>query len=359
MILGERGRFKAILSTNVFLNIIEIHSALRGIAMLLENDGVFITEDPYIVDILEKNSYDQIYDEHIWYFSLHSLANLFAMHGMEVFDAERQWVHGGSMRVYACKQGTHEKTARFKKYFEEEKGKNIDKLEPYKEFAERVRDSKRELRDLLIRLKNEENKIVGYAASSKGTIVLNYCDIGREVLDYITDSTPYKQGLYSPGKNIPIVSPEHFREDKQVDYALLSAWNHAEEIMKKEKDFLNRGGKFIVHYPKARILNSEEFDSSEKKDQKDLSDLFNDIKIKKLNLFANDQGYLFETLRADDELFDGEFGQVLISELYPGIIKGLHRHSKQTDYTTCIKGNIKYVIAKEDSANPGKAKLKI
>jgi len=339
-ISAERGKFKAILTTNVFLNIIDIHDFMRGVKELLTDDGVFITEDPYIIDILEKTSYDQIYDEHVWYFSLTALSNLFEQHGMEIFDAEHQWVHGGSMRVYACKKGlkAHEKTERLKKYLEIEKEKKIDSLQTYLDFAQRVEQSRKELQELLRSLKSQGKKIVGYAAASKGTIVNNYCNIGKDILEYISDSTPYKQGLFSPGKHIPIVSPEYFHNDKEVDYALLAAWNHADEIMKKETEFLNRGGRFIVHYPKARILEPEE---------KIKTTEFEGVEIKKLKIFADDQGYLFETLRNDDEMFDGQFGQVLVSVLYPGIIKGLHRHEKQIDYTTCIKGNIKYVIAKE------------
>ncbi len=334
-IVYEKGKFRAILSTNVFLNIMDIHNSLRGINLLLDEKGVFVTEDPYIVDILEKTSYDQVYDEHIWYFSLSSLSNLAEMHDMEVFDAERQWVHGGSMRVYFCKKGIYQRTERLKKYLEEEKQKNIGELYPYLDFSKKVEESKKELSNLLRNLKNQGKKIVGYAAASKGTIVMNYCDIGKGALDYITDSTPYKQGLYSPGKHIPIVSPEFFHEDKQVDYALLSAWNHAEEIMKKEKDFLERGGRFIVHYPKARILEPEIKEKSE------------EVETKNLKIFANDQGYLFEVLKNNDPLFEGEYGQSLISVIYPGVIKGLHLHEKQIDYTACIKGNIKYVSIKE------------
>ncbi len=335
-IVLQRGKFKAIFSANVILNIIDLHDLLKGINILLEEDGVFIFEDPYIVDILEKTAYDQIYDEHVWYFSLTSLLNLLEMHNLEIFDAEKQWVHGGSMRVYACKKGKRDKTERLFQYLKEEKEKGIDTIKPYLEFTERVKESKRELVNLLMGLKSQGKKIVGYAAASKGTIVMNYCNIGKEVIDYIADSTPYKQGLYNPGKHIPIVSPEYFQQDKNVDYALLSAWNHAEGIMEKEKDFLEKGGKFIVHYPKARILESKEF---KKKTA--------DIEIKNLKIFANDQGYLFETLRNDDKIFDGKFGQVLISVIYPGVIKGLHLHERQTDYTICIKGDAKYIAIKE------------
>ncbi len=347
-IVLEKGKFKTIFSANVILNILNIHNLIEGVKILLEDEGVFIFENPYIGDILEKVSYDQIYEAHIWFFSLTSLTNILQMHGMEIFDAEKQEVHGGSMRVYACLLGAQEKTQRLQKYLEQEKQKNIHNLPPYLEFAKKVESSKQKLQELLKNLKSQGKKIVGYAAAAKGTIVLNYCNIGKETLDYISDSTPFKQGLYSPSKHIPIVSPEYFHQDKQVDYALLGAWNHAEEIIRKEKEFINRGGRFIVHYPEARILEQFEENKIENPQIGEISE----IEIKPLKIFANDQGYLFETLRIDDKIFDNKFGQNLISVIYPKTIKGLHKHEKQTDYTTCIKGNLKYIAIKQTQEGP-------
>ena len=267
------------------------------------------------------------------------------MHGLEIFDAERTDVHGGSMKVYVCKNGKRKKTDRLFLHLNEEKIKGADNFQSYLDFAKRTEQSKEELISLLRKLKMQGKKIAGYAAASKGTIVLNYCKIGKEILDYISDSTPYKQGLYSPGKHIPIVSPNYFHDDKNVDYVLLGAWNHAKEIIGKEQDFIKRGGKFIVHYPKARILETENIEKTESK-IKFVNDL---LDIKKLNIFANDQGYSFETIRNDDKIYQGKFGQVFVSVLYPNVIKGWHLHHKQSEYTSCIKGNIKYVAVKENS----------
>ena len=251
---SEKGKARAVLSTNVFLNIIDIHEFMRGVNSLLDEKGIFVTEDPYISNILEKGSYDQVYDEHIWYFSLHSLSNLFAQHGFEIFDAAKQDVHGGSMRVYSARKGVYNQTGRVLEYLEQESQQGITQIDPYIAFSQKVEKNKNKLRTLLNDLKIHGKKIVGYAAASKGTIVQNYCNIGPEILDYISDSTPAKQGLYTPGKHIPIVSPEVFHNDKTVDYALLGAWNHAKEIMSKEKEFLARGGRFITHLPTPTVL---------------------------------------------------------------------------------------------------------
>ena len=341
----KMGKFKAIFSANVALNIIEIHELVEGIKYLLEDNGVFITEDPYLVDILEKNSYDQIYDEHIWYFSLVSLSNLFSMHNMEIFDAERTDVHSGSMKVYVCKKGAYEKTERLRKYIEEEKQKKIDSLKPYLEFANRVENNKKQLQELIKKIKSEGKRIVGYAAASKGTIIQNYCGLTNNIIEYISDSTPFKQGLLTPGKHIPIVSPNYFHNDNS-DYAFIFAWNHAKEIMKKETEFLKKGGKFILHLPEPSIIGIEENKTDTHIDTKD-SNLIEGMETKKLKIFANDQGYLFETLRNDDEFYGKEFGQILVSEIYPGVIKGFHLHEKHDEYPICVKGNIKYIAVKE------------
>ncbi|MEN9625902.1 MAG: hypothetical protein RL557_230 [archaeon] len=347
-IANQYGKFKAIFSANVILNIIEIHQVVEGVKKLLDDKGVFVMEDPYIVDILESNSYDQIYDEHIWYFSLMSLQNLFAMHGMEIFDAKREGVHGGSMRVYACRKGDYQKTSALQTYLGEERQKKINEFGAYQQFAQRVEKNREAFRNLIYTLKSQGKKIVGYAAASKGTIVQNYCDLDTKIIDYISDSTPFKQGLLSPGKHIPIVSPDVFHEDvaqSRIDYAIIFAWNHAKEIMAKETEFVKKGGKFIVHLPQPRILGED--GEKTHADTTQRSDLIEGVEVKKLKVFANDQGYLFETLRNDDPFFEKVFGQVLMFEVYPGVIKGYHLHEKHDEYVTCVKGNIKYVIVKE------------
>ena len=343
-IVRKKGNFKTIFSSNVILNIIDIHDLIRGIKKLLTPDGVFVIEDPYILDILENNAYDQIYDEHVWYFSLHSLSHLFGMHDLQVFDACREEVHGGSMRVYICRKDAYEPTPTLQQHLENEENKKIDSILPYQQFARRVEKNKEELIALLTDLKKKGKRIVGYAAASKGTIIQNYCNLTPEIIDYVSDSTPFKQGLFTPGKHIPIVSPDHFHADNP-DYAFIFAWNHAKEIMQKEKEFIHRGGKFIVHLPYPHILDLHAENLHADTTQK--SDLIEGVAIKKLKVFANEQGYLFETLRKDDHFFDGTFGQVLLFEVYPGVIKGYHLHEKHDEYVTCVKGNVKYVLVKE------------
>jgi len=331
-IANSEGKFRVITSTNVTMDIIDLHDFIGGVAALLDDKGIFVTEDPYLLSVLENLSYDQIFDK---LFSLTSFGNICNMYNLEIFDSEKIEVHGGSMRMYISKKGVYEKTKRLKEYLKKEKEAKIETLEPYKLFAKKIDENTKAYVNLIKTLKSRGKKIVGYAASLKGTIVQNYCNLDKSLIDYIVDSTPFKQGLYSPGKHIPIVSPEKFRNDNEADYAVLFAWNHAKEIMEKEKSFLERGGKFIVHIPEPKILNPFIID------------------LKPLKVFhKKDEGYLFETLRSDDDIFEGKFGQNLISFANPGVKKGLHKQKKDVEYTTCIKGNILYIAVKEIESGP-------
>ena len=249
-ILKTRGKAKVIYGANVICHIELLHEVAKGVKLLLEKDGVFVFEEPYIIDIIEKNAYDQVYDEHVFYFSVTSLERFFSMHGMEIFEVKRQPTHGGSMRYYVCNKNSHKINDSIYKSLEDEKRKGLDKLETYNKLAKNVEKSRIMLVKMLKEIKSLGKRIVGYGASSKGTIVLNYCNIGKDMIDYITDTTPTKQELYSPGMHIPIVSPEEFYKNIP-DYALLLVWNYAEEIKEKEK---GKNIKFIVHIPYAKVI---------------------------------------------------------------------------------------------------------
>jgi len=249
-VLRKSGKAKVICAANVMCHIEAFHEVVKGVKTLLDKNGVLVFEDPYIVDILEKNAYDQIYDEHVFYFSVLSLRNLFGQYGMEIFDCQRQTTHGGSMRYYVCNKGDYAVDASVTKAIIEEQGKSLEKIATYQKFADNVNRSREMLVDLIKKIKSQNKRITGYAASSKGTVVLNYCSITNRDIEYISDNTPTKIGLYSPGTHIPIVSEDVFHRNPP-DYALLLAWNYANEIKEKEK---NTGVKFIVHIPYARVI---------------------------------------------------------------------------------------------------------
>jgi methylation protein EvaC len=249
----EYGPADVFLGANVICHLPDIHSIIRGIRGLLKEEGVFIFEDPYLGDIIEKTSYDQIYDEHVFYFSLHSLSNLFARHEMEIVDAMPQDVHGGSMRYVVAGKGVMEVSPAVEGFLAREDEMGLADPRTYEMFRHRVHLSKDRLMDLLRGIRNRGKRIAGYGATSKSTTVTNFCGIMPDLLDYISDTTPGKQGRYSPGVHIPVVPYERFKE-AYPDYALLFAWNHAGEIMEKELEFKKRNGRFIVYVPSVGIL---------------------------------------------------------------------------------------------------------
>ena len=178
---------------------------------------------------------------------------LFEKHGLRIFRIEHIPVHGGSMRVYGCRSvSSHpvEPSVTGQIALESERG--LESLETYLAFAERVQRSRVSLIELLRGLQADGARVVGYAASSKGTVILNYCGIGSQMLEYVCDNTPSKQGLFTPGTHIPIVPIDQFAAD-YPDYAFVLAWNHLNEIASKERAFRAQGGKFITHIPTARI----------------------------------------------------------------------------------------------------------
>ena len=241
-------------SANTISHIPNLKETFNAISLSLSKNGVLVIEDPYIGNILKSNSYDQFYDEHVYVFSLLSISRIINLSQLRIFDAETIPTHGGSMRYYICKkEAKFRATKRFKHLFSIEIREGIDKFSTYKKFSNRVKKSKKKLVNLLKNLKKRKKKIISYGATYKSTTVFNYCNIGKNYLDYVTDTTPNKQGRYTPGKHVPIISPKHGFNDS-VDYAFLGAWNFKKEILSKERKFIKRGGRFITHVPKPRII---------------------------------------------------------------------------------------------------------
>ena len=240
-------------SANVMCHIPDLNSVGEGVAHLLKDKGVFVFEDPYLLDVIQKTSYDQVYDEHVFLFSATSVKQAFARHGLDLFHVEPQKTHGGSMRYYLCQAGAHEIRTSVEDQLKKEKDVGLEDFSTYQDFAKNCEDTKKEFVSLLKKLKEQGKRVVGYAATSKSTTVLNYCDIGPDLIEYICDTTPIKQGKYSPGKHIPIKSHSFFLDDKP-DYAVLFAWNHQEEVFEKEKKFKENGGKWIMFVPEVQIL---------------------------------------------------------------------------------------------------------
>jgi methylation protein EvaC len=232
-----------------------MHSILAGIKLLLKPNGVVMFEDPYLGDIVSKTSYDQIYDEHAFYFSLASVNNMFKRHEMEVFDVMAQNVHGGSMRYLIGHKGKHEISKSLEHQRSIEQTLGLHKPETYRKLKGNVEKSRDQLISLLRDLKKQGKRVVGYGATSKSTTVTNYCGITPDLVEFISDTTPIKQNKFSPGVHIPVKHYDEFVK-KYPEYALLFAWNHGEEIIAKESKFLANGGKFILYVPTVHISNA-------------------------------------------------------------------------------------------------------
>jgi methylation protein EvaC len=252
-IVREDGQADAFLAANVMCHIPDIVGVVKGIKKLLKPTGVVMFEDPYLGDVVAKTSYDQIYDEHVFLFSALSIQYLFGLQGMELIDVLPQKTHGGSMRYVIAHQGAYPVKDSVKQIIAKEKAQGLDKLATFDTFRANVDQSRSKLVALLKDLKAQGKKVAGYAATSKSTTILNYCGIGPDLIEYICDTTPIKQGKLSPGVHIPVVPYESFKTNPP-DYAVLLAWNHAEEIMAKEKEYVAAGGKWIVHVPDVKVL---------------------------------------------------------------------------------------------------------
>jgi len=249
----EYGQADAILAANVMCHIPYLHSVVAGMGLLLKPGGVVIFEDPYLSDIITKTSYDQIYDEHAFYFSIASVSILFEEHGLEVIDAIPQEVHGGSMRYVIAHRGLKPVSGNVLRLRAIEKEIALHRPETYDTFRRNIERSKQNLMELLTRLKKDGSRIIGYGATSKSTTVTNFCGITPDIVDYISDTTPIKQGKYSPGAHLPVRPYSEFA-DRYPEYALLFAWNHSHEILENEKKFQESGGRWIIYVPEVKLI---------------------------------------------------------------------------------------------------------
>ena len=252
-ILSEHGPADAILAANVMCHIPGIHQVGEGIARLLAPGGVLMFEDPYLGDMVAKTAYDQIYDEHVFIFSATSVAAAFERHGLELIDVMAQPTHGGSMRYVLARPGRYPVARAVADLLASERRQRLDDPKTFDRFRESCEASRHALRTLLDDLRRERKRVVGYAATSKSTTVTNYCGIGPEHIEFVSDTTPIKQGKLTPGSHIPVKPYEAFKRNPP-DYALLFAWNHAAEIFEKEKAFGAGGGKWITFVPTVGVI---------------------------------------------------------------------------------------------------------
>ena len=254
-------KYDLIYSANCICHIEDIDQTFYAASESLTEDGVFVFEDPSLLQMLKRGSYDQLYVEHVHMFSVFALQRALRKAGLEIIRVEHLDVHGGSNRIHASKIAAQKFIdSSVERALKEEIGYGIHSNRATDTFGERVLRSKSNLVNMLKTYKEQGKKIVSYGATAKSVTVFNYCGIGPDLIDYIIDNTKAKQGKLQPGTGIPVQAPENgdrgIAED--VDIVFLGAWNFSKEILEKEKDFIKRGGIFVTHVPNPMELTSAE-----------------------------------------------------------------------------------------------------
>ena len=251
-------KFDLICGANVFCHIPDIHEMFFTLKILLEKNGIISIEEPYLGDMIKKISYDQIYDEHIFMFSLTSISKIASIFDLEIFDAEKQITHGGSMRYYLTHKNQRKKSKRLKKLMDYEKRLGLDNFKKLKKFEKNCMNSKNSLNQKIKELSNKY-EIYGYGATSKSTTILNFCGISKKEIKGIFDTSHTKIGKLTPLTHIPILNYKKNFNKIKPKVCILFAWNHAIEICKKETQSLKKGMRFICHIDKKFIKNKQYF----------------------------------------------------------------------------------------------------
>jgi SAM-dependent methyltransferase len=243
-----------VLGNNVLAQVPDLNDFVEGLRILLKPGGVLTLEFPHLLRLIEHNEFDTIYHEHFSYFSLLTTVRVLGAHGLRVFDVEELKTHGGSLRVYACRQEnqTHAIEPTVQKVIGDEETAGLAAIEGYESFARRVKQTKVALLDLLLGAAREGKSVAGYGAPGKSATLLHYCGIGKDLVEYTVDRSPYKQGRFLPGTHIPIYHPDRIRETRP-DYVVILPWNLKDEIMMQLQFIREWGGRFVVPIPKTTV----------------------------------------------------------------------------------------------------------
>ncbi|MDR7471112.1 MAG: class I SAM-dependent methyltransferase, partial [Armatimonadota bacterium] len=252
---GEGIQADLLIGNNVLAHVPDLNDFVAGLKVALKPLGVLTMEFPHLVRLMEGNQFDTIYHEHFSYFSFSAARDVFAAHGLEVFDVEQIPTHGGSLRVYVRHTADQSKPieARVVSLLQEEEQWGVRRLERYRAFGEQVKATKRRLLEFLIQVKDHGRTIAAYGAPAKGNTLLNYCGIRTDFIDYTVDRSPHKQGRYLPGSHIPIYAPQRISETRP-DYLLILPWNLKHEIVRQLAYVRAWGGAFIVPIPEVQVI---------------------------------------------------------------------------------------------------------
>ena len=243
-----------ILGNNVLAQVPDLNDFVEGLKILLKPHGVLTLEFPHLQRLIERNEFDTIYHEHFSYFSLLTTSRILRAHGLKVFDVEELPTHGGSLRVYACREEdqTHRIEAGVGELIQCEKKASLDLGRGYDGFALQVKETKLALLDFLLTAARQGKRVAAYGAPGKSATLLHYCGIGKDLIEFTVDRSPYKQGRFLPGTHIPIYHPDRIAEAKP-DYVVILPWNLEEEIMEQLRFIREWGGRFVVPIPKVTV----------------------------------------------------------------------------------------------------------
>ena len=251
---GEGVQAQVLHGNNVLAHVADTAGFVQGIRTLLAPDGVAVLEFPYVKDLIDHCEFDTIYHEHLCYFSVTAVSRLFALHGLSVNRVEHLSIHGGSLRIFVEHEAQPDQSV--KDFLEAEAQAGLDTPAYYDGFTERVETVRSDLRALVQELTASGKSIAGYGAAAKGTIMLNYCEVGSETLSFVADRNVHKQGRYMPGVHVPVVDPARILEE-MPDYLLILPWNFKDEIMEQQAAFHGKGGRFIIPVPTPKVLGGD------------------------------------------------------------------------------------------------------
>jgi hypothetical protein len=250
-ILEFYGPARVVIGNNVLAHVDDTQDFLKGCHDLLSNDGFLVIEVPYLRELLRNLEYDTIYHEHLCYFSVTALMRLFETVNLGIARIEFVPVHGGSIRVFAIRSGKHSNSV--VDLAKEERELGFTQFQRYRSFARAVEQNRKELQEMLQQFRSEHKRVAAYGAPAKGNTLLNYCNIGTDLVSYTVDKSPLKVGLFTPGKHLPVRSIDILARD-QPDYVLLLAWNYAKEVLLSQQEYRNKGGRFILPIPQPEVI---------------------------------------------------------------------------------------------------------